>query len=87
MGDRAADGTGKGEAGVELEAGELARLFSLDVLDNGIELGRAGGLCGRGHCERLSRGRLGLRGEDSFVCEDEGRGRIDRIGLEAGLFG
>jgi hypothetical protein len=51
VGDGAADGTSEGEARVEGEAGKLARLLSLDVLDDGIELGRAGGLCGSRHCE------------------------------------
>jgi hypothetical protein len=51
VGDGAADGTSEGEARVEAQARKLARLLSLDVLDNGIELSRAGRLCGSRHCD------------------------------------
>lgn len=50
MGDGAADGTGKGESGVEGEAGELARGGGSSLLDDGVDLGRAGRGNGRGHC-------------------------------------
>ena len=55
MGDGAAKGTSKGEAGVQVNAGELVRLSSLDVLDDGIELGRAGGFRVGGHCDGLKK--------------------------------
>lgn len=48
---RAADGTGEGESGVELETAELARGAGGSLLDDGIDLGRAGGWCCRGHCD------------------------------------
>lgn len=51
VGDRAADGTGKGESGVQGHAGELGRLGGLDILDDGIDLGRASGFCVGGHCD------------------------------------
>lgn len=51
MGDGAADGTGKGKARVEREAGRGGRLVSLDILDDGIDLGRAGGFRRAGHCD------------------------------------
>ncbi len=60
MGDGAADSTGKGEAGVQSKAGELLGLgSSLDILDDGIDLDRAGSLRSGSHCdcdwtERLS---------------------------------
>jgi hypothetical protein len=49
VGDGTADGTGKGESGVEGEARLLLGGLSLDVLDDGVDLGGSG----RGsHCER-----------------------------------
>lgn len=57
MGERAADGTGEGEARVESDTRELLGLSGLDVLLDGIKLGAAGG-GGRGlggHCERYGR--------------------------------
>lgn len=48
---RAADGTGEGESGVELDAAELARGTGGSLLDDGIDLGRAGGWRCRGHCD------------------------------------
>lgn len=53
VGEGAADGTGEGETGVELDAGELRRLSGLDVLLDGIDLGAAGGGGGSlgGHCD------------------------------------
>ena len=48
---RAADGTGKGESGVELESAELARGAGGSLLDDGIDLGRAGGWRCGGHCD------------------------------------
>lgn len=62
MGDGTADSTGKGESGVESEAGLLLGSLSLDVLDDGVDLGGTG----RGsHCERCvfrqrTEGRFGL---------------------------
>lgn len=47
MGDGTADGAGKGESRVESEAGELGGLIGLDLLDDGIDLGRAGRLSTR----------------------------------------
>ena len=50
MGDGTADSTGKGESGVEGEARLLLGGLSLDVLDDGVDLGGSG----RGsHCERF----------------------------------
>lgn len=80
MGQRAADGTGEGETGVELDAGELRRLSGLDVLLDGIDLGaasRGGGSLG-GHCDGNVRS-----GDVVVVCkavvvvemEVDGRGR------------
>jgi hypothetical protein len=57
VGERAADGTGEGEARVESDARELLGLSGLDVLLDSIELGAAGG-GGRslgGHCEGYGR--------------------------------
>jgi len=57
VGERAADGTGKGEARVESDTRELLGLSGLDVLLDSVELGAAGG-GGRslgGHCERYGR--------------------------------
>jgi hypothetical protein len=57
VGERAADGTGEGEARVESDTRELLGLSGLDVLLDGVELGAAGG-GGRGlsgHCERCGR--------------------------------
>lgn len=53
MGERAADGTGEGEARVEGDAGELLGLSSLDVLLDSVDLDATGG-GGRGlsrHCD------------------------------------
>jgi len=50
VGDGTADSTGKGESGVEGEARLLLGGLSLDVLDDGVDLGGSG----RGsHCERF----------------------------------
>lgn len=51
VGDGAADGASKGETGVEGEAAQLLGLGSLDILDNGVELGRAGRFRVGGHCD------------------------------------
>lgn len=40
---RAADGTGKGESGVESDTAQLAGSVGSGLLDNGVDLGRAGG--------------------------------------------
>lgn len=47
----AADGTGKGESGVEGDTAELARGAGSSLLDDGVDLGRAGGLRGGAHCD------------------------------------
>lgn len=60
VGDGAADSTGEGEAGVEGEAAQLLGLGSLDILDNGVELGRAGGFRVGGHCDLVG----GLCGDE-----------------------
>lgn len=52
--DGAAESTGKGETGVQIDTGELLGLEGLDVLDDGVDLGRAGGLRAGSHCERVS---------------------------------
>lgn len=61
VGDATADGTSKGESGVEGSAGKLAWLLCCDGILHGIELGRAGrrwwGLCG--HNWQCVRGDLG----------------------------
>lgn len=51
VGDGAADSTGQSKAGVQSKAGELTRLVGSNLLDDGIDLGRASGLCVGGHCE------------------------------------
>lgn len=47
----AADGTGKGESGVEGDTAKLARSGGSGLLDDGIDLGRAGGLRWGAHCD------------------------------------
>ena len=42
VGDGTADSAGKGESGVESNAAELGRGGGLGLLDDGIDLGRAG---------------------------------------------
>lgn len=49
MSDGTADGTGKGESGVEVDTGKLARSGGSGLLDNGIDLVRASGRHGGGH--------------------------------------
>lgn len=46
MGDRTADGTCQRESRVEGNSAELLWSAGGDLLDNGIDLGRAGGGCG-----------------------------------------
>ena len=46
MGDRAANGAGKGESGVQREAAQLLG----GLLDEGVDLGGRSGSRGRGHC-------------------------------------
>lgn len=55
MGDGTADGTGKGESGVEVEAAELLRSVGAGSLDDRVNLGRAGG-CWRRHGGRVCKG-------------------------------
>ena len=43
MGDGTADGTGKGESGVESEAGELLRSVGEGLLDDSVDLDGTGG--------------------------------------------
>ncbi|TKW49736.1 hypothetical protein CTA1_5092 [Colletotrichum tanaceti] len=50
VGDGAADSTGKGESRVEGEAGKLAGGVGSSLLDDGVDLGRAGGGQGGSHC-------------------------------------
>lgn len=49
MGDRTADGTSEGESGVEGNTAQLAGSVGSGLLDNGVDLGRAGGLRWGGH--------------------------------------
>lgn len=50
MSDGAADSTSEGESGVELEAAHL-RGGRSHLLDDGVDLGRAGSGSSGGHCE------------------------------------
>lgn len=63
MGDGAAESTSKGETGVQVNAGGLGGSDDGGgLLDDGIDLGRAGRGCLSSHCEgcdvRLDDGRL-----------------------------
>lgn len=49
VGDGAAEGTSKGESGVEVDTAELARSGGSGLLDDGIDLVRASGRHGGGH--------------------------------------
>lgn len=51
VGDGAAESASEGEAGVQVDAGRVLGLSGLDVLDDGIDLGRAGGLRAGSHCD------------------------------------
>lgn len=66
MGDGAADSAGEGEAGVQLEAAELAGLSSLGLRLDLVNL--------RGHCESRDGG-----GNDDAVEWRWGSGRRERI--------
>lgn len=61
VGDRTADCTSQGESGVELKTAELLGGVGGDLLDDGIDLRRASGCCGRGHCIICMCGCVGAR--------------------------
>ena len=68
MGDGAADGTGQGEAGVEVEAGRRAGGVGLGLLDDGVNLGHGGRFVGglrlRGIKNKRTEWRGKSRGDD-----------------------
>lgn len=70
MGDGAAEGTGKGESGVEVDTAELGRSGSGGLLDDSIDLGRASGRHGGGHCDWIR------------MWDWKGRRQEDRGGIE-----
>jgi hypothetical protein len=72
VGDGATDSTGKGESGVEVKTGRVAGLESLSLLDDGIELGRAGRLSAGSHCEGVVSGRKGEDASERRLEEKKG---------------